>query len=462
MISRNGSRSLALLLFESMLTCLCGVAAIFIRFREDPSGGEVLLGERGWLKVLLLMMVVQGSFYIFDLYNFKMIRKPASLFIRIFQALAMACFILALIFYALPQMTLGRGVFALSLVLMLTMMVCSRILFMWLIGHPGLAERVLILGTEQSAINIAREVLDQREGGYKVVGFVGDDPELVGQSLINPRVIGLTCDLEKIVSQHRIDRIVVAVNDRRGRLPLGSLLDIRLRDGVAIEESASFYERLTGKISTEMLRPSWMIFSTNSRLVRMYKQARRLVDMTTALIGLILSSPVMLLAALAIKLDSRGPIFYTQERVGKGDEPFKIVKLRSMRTDAEQNGAVWAEQDDPRVTRVGRVIRKLRIDELPQFFNIIRGEMSFIGPRPERPVFVQQLEREIPYYSQRHLVKPGLTGWAQIRYPYGASVGDALEKLQYDLYYIKNQSPVLDAIILFETVRIVLFGRGAR
>jgi sugar transferase (PEP-CTERM system associated) len=408
------------------------------------------------------MMVVQGSFYIFDLYNFKMIRQRASLFMRIFQALAMACFMLALIFYALPQMTLGRGVFALSLILMLTMMICSRIFFMWLIGHPGLAERVLILGTEQSAINIAREVLDKREGGYKVVGFVGDDPELVGQSLINPRVIGLTADLEKIVSQHRIDRIVVAVNDRRGRLPLGSLLDIRLRDGVAIEESASFYERLTGKISTEMLRPSWMIFSTNSRLVRMYKQARRLVDMTMALIGLVLSSPVMLLAALAIKLDSQGPVFYTQERVGKGDEPFKIVKLRSMRTDAEQNGAVWAEQDDPRVTRVGRVIRKLRIDELPQFFNIIRGEMSFIGPRPERPVFVQQLEREIPYYSQRHLVKPGLTGWAQIRYPYGASVEDALEKLQYDLYYIKNQSPVLDAIILFETVRIVLFGRGAR
>lgn len=460
MMSKNGSRSIALLLFESMLTCLCGVAAIFIRFNEEAA--DVLFKDGGWLKILLLMIVVQGSFYIFDLYDFRMIRKRSALYLRIFQALGIASIALAIIFYALPQMTLGRGVFALSLILMLTTMVCSRVFVMWLIGHPGLAERVLILGTEQGAVNIAREVLDQREGGYKVVGFVGDDPELVGQSLINPRVIGLTSDLENIVSKYRIDRIVVAVNDRRGRLPLKSLLDIRLRDGVAIEESASFYERLTGKISTQMLRPSWMIFSSNSRTARMYKQARRLVDLTMALAGLVLSSPVMLLAAIAIKLDSRGPVFYTQERVGKGDEVFKIVKLRSMRTDAEQNGPVWAGEDDPRVTRVGRVIRKLRIDELPQFFNIIRGEMSFIGPRPERPMFVEKLEREIPYYSQRHLVKPGLTGWAQIRYPYGASVEDALEKLQYDLYYIKNQSPVLDAIILFETIRIVLFGRGAR
>jgi sugar transferase (PEP-CTERM system associated) len=294
------------------------------------------------------------------------------------------------------------------------------------------------------------------------VGFVGEDPQLVGKSLINPSVIGLTADLEAIVRDYRPDRIVVAVSDRRGNLPLEPLLKLKLRDDMAIEESASFYERLTGKISTELLRPSLLIFSNGSRRLRAYRRLRRIADITLAGIGFILSLPIIVLTAIAIKLDSRGPVFYRQERVGIHKVVFNIIKLRSMRVDAEKNGPVWAGQEDPRVTRVGRIIRKLRIDELPQFINVLRGDMSFIGPRPERPVFVDQLEREISFYSQRHLVKPGLTGWAQIRYPYGASVEDAIEKLQYDLYYIKNQSPVLDAIIVFETIRIVIFGKGAR
>jgi sugar transferase (PEP-CTERM system associated) len=231
---------------------------------------------------------------------------------------------------------------------------------------------------------------------------------------------------------------------------------------VAVEESASFYERLTGKISTEMLRPSSLIFADGSRLRRSYKRVRALGDAVFALIGLVLSLPLMALTAIAIRLESRGPILYTQERVGAHNRTFNIIKFRSMATDAEKDGPVWAGKSDPRVTRVGRIIRKLRIDELPQFINVLRGEMSFIGPRPERPIFVTQLEDTIPYYSQRHLIKPGLTGWAQIRYPYGASVEDAIEKLKYDLYYIKNQSPMLDAMILFDTIRIVLFGRGAR
>lgn len=446
-----------------MLTCLCGVAAIFIRFNEYRGEAfQVLMDERGWLKTLLLMLVVQGAFYLFDLYDLGMIRKRVVLYVRICQALGLAAFALAALFYALPEVMLGRGVLLISLLLMLSVMTCWRVFAMWLLGHPRLAERVVILGTEQTAIEIAREVLDRREYGYKVLGFVGDDPKLVGQSLINPRVIGLTSDLEELVRLHRVDRIIVAINDRRGKLPLSLLLKIRLRDEVAVEESASFYERLTGKISLEMLRPSWVIFSGSLRKTRFYKHWRRLLDAVLSTIGFVLASPIMLVTAIAIKLDSRGPVFYTQERVGMHNRTFRIVKFRSMRIDAEANGPVWAEEFDPRVTRVGRVIRKLRIDELPQFINVIRGDMTFIGPRPERPVFVEQLERDIPYYSQRHLVKPGLTGWAQIRYPYGASIEDAIEKLQYDLYYIKNQSVVLDAIIIFETIRIVLFGRGAR
>jgi sugar transferase (PEP-CTERM system associated) len=245
-------------------------------------------------------------------------------------------------------------------------------------------------------------------------------------------------------------------------MPLDALIEMRLRDGLVIEESASFYERLTGKIGLEAFRPSGLIFSGPLQKVQFYRRARSLLDIALAFIGLVLTLPIMAITAIAIKLDSRGPILYRQKRIGRRNSIFTIMKFRSMRVDAETDGPVWAEENDPRITRVGRIIRKLRIDELPQFINIIRGEMNFIGPRPERPEFVAQLEQEIPYYSQRHLIKPGLTGWAQIRYPYSASVEDARQKLQYDLYYIKNQSLMLDAIILFETARIVLFGRGAR
>jgi len=288
-------------------------------------------------------------------------------------------------------------------------------------------------------------------------------PELVGKSLINPSVIGLTADIGGLVKQYQVDRIVVAVADRRGMFPTEELLNLSLSGRIAVEESARYYERLTGKIDSEMLRPSWLIFSRGNRFSDFDYHLRRVVNTAFAAIGLVLSLPLMLMTAIAVKLESRGPVFYIQERVGKKGRCFKIIKFRSMRAGAEAtSGPVWAEEDDPRVTRVGRIIRKLRFDELPQFINVLRGEMNFVGPRPERPMFVDQLNAIVPYYSQRHVVKPGLTGWAQIKYPYGASVGDAIEKLRYDLYYIKNQSLLLDAAIMFETVKIVLFGRGGR
>jgi len=245
-------------------------------------------------------------------------------------------------------------------------------------------------------------------------------------------------------------------------MPLDLLLKLKVRDGVTLDEGDAFYENLTGKIVAERLRLWRLVLADASRWARLYRRARRLLDVALASVIALLTSPLMLLTALAIKLESRGPVFYLQERVGLNNTTFRIIKFRSMRVDAEANGPVWAHEADSRVTRVGRWIRKRRVDELPQLFNIIRGEMSLIGPRPERPVFIKQLEQRIPYYSERHLVKPGLTGWAQVRYPYGASLEDAREKHQYDLYYIKNQSPMLDALILLETVRIVLFGRFSR
>jgi sugar transferase (PEP-CTERM system associated) len=323
------------------------------------------------------------------------------------------------------------------------------------------SERVLILGTDVQAVTVAREIMRRRGQGYEVIGFVGHDLALVGQSLINPRVIGVMDDLEELVRRRRPDRIVVALSDLRDKAPFDLLLRLKARDEIQVEEASRFFERLTGKISTEHLQPwqLWrLVFTETGRWTRLNRCLRRVFDVVSSLIGMALSLPIMVLTAIAILIESPGPVVYTQERVGLHGRKFRIFKLRSMRSNAEAHGPVWASENDPRVTRVGRVIRKLHIDETPQFFNILRGEMSLIGPRPERPEFVEQLEERIPYYSERHLVKPGLTGWAQVSYPYGASFEDAREKLQYDLYYIKNQSPLLDAIILLETARVVLFG----
>ncbi len=460
MMSKNLTRPLAMLIFEGAMIYSCGIVAIFIRFGDQA--WDVLGAQRGWQKTLLSTALLLASFYLFDLYDFHLIRSRKVLLLRLVQALGIGGIALALIFYIWPQMILGRGVFLLGMSLTLTLMIGWRSVARWLLGNPRFAERVLILGAENDAVSIAREVLSRRESGYDVVGFVGVDPAQVGRSLINPCVVGVMSDLESVVSQYRADRLIIAMPDRRGQLPLDLLLKLKVRDGVALEESEAFYARLTGKIGGERLRLGQLVFADASRTMRFYKRARRFLDVTLSIIIGSLTSPLMLLTAIAIKLDSRGPIFYRQERVGIHNTFFRIIKFRSMRVDAEVNGPVWAGHADARVTRVGRWIRKMRIDELPQLFNIIRGEMSLIGPRPERPVFVKQLEQQIHYYSERHLVKPGLTGWAQVRYPYGASFEDAREKHQYDLYYIKNQSPMLDALILLETVRIVLFGRFSR
>ncbi len=459
-MSKNLTRPLTLLIFEGTLVYCCGVAAIYIRFGAEASA--ILGAQRGWQKTLLVTVLILASFYLFDLYDFHMIRRSEVLVLRLLQALGIGGMTLSLIFYLWPQMMLGRGVFLLSMSLTLTLMTGWRYLARWLLRHPRFAERVLIVGAEQEAVAIAREALTRREAGYDVIGFIGDDPAQIGQSLINPCVVGVMSDLEGVVSKYRADRIVIAMPDRRGRLPLDLLLKLKVRDGVVLEEAEAFYARLTGKIGCERLRLGQLVFADASRWAPFYKHASRLIDVALAIVIGLLTLPLMILTAVAIKLNSRGPIFYQQERVGIHNTSFWIVKFRSMRVDAEANGPVWAGQGDSRVTGVGRWIRKLRIDELPQLFNIIRGEMSMIGPRPERPVFVEQLEQLIPYYSERHLVKPGLTGWAQVRYPYGASFEDAREKHQYDLYYIKNQSPMLDALILLETVRIVLFGRFSR
>lgn len=456
---RANSRTRLLLLAEAAVVFGAIIGAVYLRLGIVDSHDELIL-RQGFLKAGLATIFCLAAFYLFDLYDFIVMHDRRELVMRLVQALGLAWVALALAFYAFPQVMLGRGISLIALPLALSLMVSWRISIHWLLGHPNFGEKILIVGSGSLAVEIAREMLERPDAGYRIAGFVGTDPELLGKSLINPRVIGLTSELDDVVRREGIDRIIVAMGERRGQLPTAELLQLSLAGTVNIEEGASFYERVTGRVSLTMIRPSWLIFSSRGRQARISEVARNVVHRIVALIGALCSLPIALVTGVLIKLDSRGPILYRQERVGKNGSTFTVMKFRSMRTDAEKAGPVWASLDDDRTTRVGKIIRKLRFDEIPQFWNILRGDMDFVGPRPERPHFVSQLAEEIPYYEQRHLIAPGLTGWAQIKYPYGASIEDARQKLQYDLYYIKNQSLMLDAIILFETVKIILFGRG--
>jgi sugar transferase (PEP-CTERM system associated) len=434
---------------------------VYLRIGSQDASFE-LITRLGYWKAALVTLFCLAAFYLFDLYDFVVMHDRRELVLRLIQALGLAWVGLAIAFYAYPPLMLGRSISLIALPLALALMVSWRVSIHWLLGHPDFGERILIVGSGRLAVELAREVLNRPDAGYRIVGFVGTDSELLGKSLINPRVIGLTEQLADVVKREGIDRIVVAMGERRGQFPTDKLLQLSLAGDVSIEEGASFYERITGRVALNMIRPSWLIFTGRGREAKLASATRTTVHRLIAFIGLLLSLPLMLITAILIKLDSRGPIFYAQERVGQNGHTFVLAKFRSMRVDAEQAGPVWATKDDDRTTRVGRIMRKIRVDEIPQFWNILKGDMNFVGPRPERPHFVAQLAQEIPYYEQRHLIPPGLTGWAQIKYPYGASIEDARQKLQYDLFYIKNQSLILDAIIMFETIKIILFGRGAQ
>jgi sugar transferase (PEP-CTERM system associated) len=450
-----------LILAEAFLVYGAIVFAVYLRVGVADAPLE-LIEKQGYMKAGVAAFFCLAAFYLFDLYDFLVMHDRRELVLRLVQALGLAWIVLAISFYTFPALNLGRGISLIALPLALTLMVTWRVSIHWVLGHPGFGERILIVGSGNLAVELAREVLNRPDAGYRIVGFVGTDADLLGKSLINPRVIGMTEQLDEIVKRDGIDRIVVAMGERRGQFPTNKLLQLSLAGQVNIEEGASFYERLTGRVSLNMIRPSWLIFAGRGRQAKLAEVSRAFVHWMVAFLGAILSLPIVLVTAIFIKLESRGPVFYKQERVGKNGRIFTLMKFRSMRVDAEQDGPVWASKGDARTTRVGRVIRKVRIDEIPQFWNILKGEMSFVGPRPERPHFVAQLAEEIPFYQQRHLIAPGLTGWAQIKYPYGSSIEDARQKLQYDLFYIKNHSLFLDAIVLFETVKIILFGRGAQ
>jgi sugar transferase (PEP-CTERM system associated) len=308
---------------------------------------------------------------------------------------------------------------------------------------------------------LVREILHRPELHLKVVGFLDEHGENIGKSLVNPGIIGAAKDLEEITAREKIDRIVLSLKERRGQTPVRELLRLKFA-GVTVEDAHSMSEQIDGKIRLEYLSPSWMILSEGFRKSSLLLAAKRILDILVSLVLLLLMLPIMGIVALAIWLESGSPVLFRQERIGSGGRPFEILKFRSMNHDAEEHGPKWAADGDQRVTRVGRVIRKLRLDELPQAVNVLRGEMSFVGPRPERAIFCRILESETPFYALRYSVRPGITGWAQVKYQYGGSIEEAKTKLEYDLFYIKHLSLTLDLAILFETAKVVLWQRGAK
>ena len=456
-------RSLVLVVGETLLLA----AAVIIS--SVVIGGsyalEMLADNTAILRVLLIVLVCQLCLHYSDLYDLRTIRNKGDFFQRLLSALGATSLILGIAYWLFPLLVIERGVFLVTVALALGLVTAWRSAFEWLMNHLVPQERLLLVGTSPAAIVLARELFERRqELGVEIVGFVDPDPTRVGEALINPGVVGVIDDIPALTARLRVDRVVVSLSDARGKLPMEHLLDVRLRSGVLFDHLATVYEDYTGKIALENLRPSWLVFSTGFRKTRLLMVTKRISDIVAAVCGLILSLPLALLSALIVKLESPGdPVFYHQERVGLNGAPFTIHKFRTMRIDAEAStGPVWSGANDARVTSVGAFMRKTRLDEIPQLWNVLRGDMSLIGPRPERPSFVEQLTRQIPFYGQRHVVKPGVTGWAQVRYSYGATVEDAIEKMQYDLYYVKHMSLAFDLLIALETIKIVVLRRGGR
>jgi sugar transferase (PEP-CTERM system associated) len=432
-----------------------------IFFLEIPQPPDWMFWSFQAAAVTIIIVV---SFYYSDLYAIDQTLSIRELLLRLMSGIGFACVLIAAVSYPIPQF--GKTLYAGQMIVMIASLCAWRVGFMRVIARAQIHARVLVIGVQAIGKLVAEELLRQKKLGMEVVGFVGDAAGPVSLSYGNPVRVSLpvypSSSLMELFEQGRVDRILLAGVEGYSETLGRELVALRTR-GIAIEDCHSFYERLVSKIAIADLSPEWIVRSKGFRRDRLITLTKRVIDIVVSAIGLLLSAPICLLTALAIKLDSRGPILYRQERLGRNEESFTIYKFRSMVEGAEADaGPVWAAKGDPRITRVGQIIRTLRIDEIPQMINVLKGQMSLVGPRPERPFFVQTLSKKIPYYYLRHSIQPGITGWAQISYSYGDSEKDAIEKLQYDLYYIKNMSALFDLQIIFESLKVILLGRGAR
>ena len=445
----------SLTIFAGELCLIFGSVALAASLQDG-----VRLGESLW-KIVLVTLVCQLCLYYNDFYDLTLVHSNRELIVRLLQAVGAASIVLAALYFVVPALMIGDGTFVSALSVFLIGILGWRLLFNQLTGSLRMQERILVVGTGETARKVARQILDQHDFAYSVIGFIDDDPARVGERLVNPSIVGTPADIPRFIARGEVDRIIVGLSDRRGKLPVEELLHAKMA-GIRVEDATTTYERVTGKILIDDLRPSWLIFSDGFRVSRATRWVKRSIDLTLAILLGVASFPALVVTAIAIWLESGRPVLYCQDRVGENGSVFTLCKFRSMRTDAEKGGQpLWAKDGDERVTRVGGFIRKTRIDELPQLWNVVKGDMSFVGPRPERPFFVSELSRQIPFYQQRHAVKPGLTGWAQVKYRYGSSLEDAMEKLRYDLYYIKHLSVFFDLTIVFDTVKVVLFRKGA-
>ncbi|HCF25387.1 MULTISPECIES: TIGR03013 family XrtA/PEP-CTERM system glycosyltransferase [unclassified Novosphingobium] len=448
-----------------LLLGLIDIALLFIaadlgwRLRASQIGidGGDTLGRfwqlSGFAGVMLMAMVAVG------VYGADALRSMRFATARLLVAVSLGIIGLAFIDFLFGGHNFWRSVLAYAMGGSIIVLVANRLVVGGILGAAAFRRRVLVLGAGMRADRL-RQLSDRPESGFVIVGYVAmtESQPVIGEAIPRAAISNLTRHVENL----NVSEVVLALEERRNSLPLSDLLRIKTT-GVHVNDFSSFIERETGRVDLDTVNPSWLIFSDGFSSGRAISSAvKRLFDITASSLLLILSAPVIALFALLVKLDSKGPAFYRQQRVGLFGQPFDVIKLRSMRTDAEVGGAQFAQENDPRVTRLGRFIRKVRIDELPQTWSVLKGEMSFVGPRPERPQFVSELEEQLPYYAERHMVKPGITGWAQINYPYGANLEDSRHKLEYDLYYAKNYTPFLDLLILLQTLRVVLWSEGAR
>ena len=453
----NVSRNFVFIFFQDLVLLSAIALACYLRFLWDEFDLFTYSKLGG---ALVVFGVVKLSYHYFDMYEVALHISFREFFKNLLKAHISAVLVLSVVYYVYPPAIIGQYILAVSIMLGLVGTMLYRLLWGEISEESSFMQDMVVLGTGRAAQKVLEDVIRYSNSGYKVVGVVDDEVHNPGDVMGFP-YIGKSSDLETICQRQRVDVITVALDEQRGKLPTSALMNVKMQ-GVRIIDNVTFHERFTGKVVLESLRPSWFVFTDGFKVKRLRLYTKRVFDVFTATFGLFMSSPLWITMAVLVKLTSQGPILYRQERVGLGGRVFQLLKFRSMRVDAEAStGPVWAAEGDPRVTPIGKFIRRFRVDEIPQMYNVLREEMSFIGPRPERPYFVKRLSKEVKYYGQRHVVKPGITGWAQVRYPYGATIEDAREKLQLDLYYIKHTNMGFDIKILLETMK-TLFRKMAR
>jgi sugar transferase (PEP-CTERM system associated) len=448
------TRTVVLVGAEAILVCTSFLLGCLVHLGQDTY--LVLNYEHGFAKILGITGLALLCLYYNDLYDLQRLRIPAETYVRLLMVLGIFSLALAALSYFFPGLVVGRGVYVTGLAILTFVLLGWRWTFGWLLRLPIFQEKVCVLGAGPRASRLVEILRANPSMGMDVVGWIG----ALGEDTLTREV--LADQLNSILEKRNVDRVIVALSDRRGTMPVRELLALRMHN-VKVEEATAVLERVSGKIDVDQLRPSWLIFSDGFRMSAGLMTARRVLFVLLSFVLLLVVLPLLPLITLLVRLTSPGPVLYRQKRVGRNGVVFHCYKFRTMWADAEADtGPTWAGDDDPRITPVGRWLRRMRLDELPQLWNVLRGDMNFVGPRPERPEFVDKLIYEISYYQIRHIVRPGITGWAQINYPYGASVEDAKEKLRYDLYYIKNMSMALEIFIVFQTIKIVLLGRGAK